>query len=190
MSALSIHAIIWSSQQDEADKSRWLASKCHSGMSGVIEGNGGKEVRRTVRKVQRSRLAGSKAEQSESGQASIEFALTITLTLLLIFALIDFSRAIYTASVIQWAAQSGARAAIIELSQNASETAVQNAVEAAVKERLVGLDEDEVVLPPINRTGNVVEVEVTYEFRFLVPIVSQITGESFEISSSASMIAY
>ena len=130
-----------------------------------------------MRKVQQSRLA-----QSEAGQASIEFTLTITMTLLLIFAMIDFSRAMYTASILQWAAQAGARAAIIESSQEV--------VEAAVKDRLVGLDPDAVVVSPLSWSGNVVQVEVTYPFEFVAPIVAQITGDSIEMSSSASMIAH
>lgn len=104
------------------------------------------------------------------------------MTLLLIFALIDFSRAMYTASILQWAAQNGARAAIIEPSQEA--------VEEAVKERLVGLDPDAVIVSPLSWTGNVVQVNVTYPFEFVAPIVAQITGESIEMSSSASMIAH
>src|SRR5688572_21169617 len=129
-------------------------------------------VRRTVEMLRQSRPA-----QSEAGQASVEFALTITMTLLLIFALIDFSRAMYTASVLQWAAQSGARAAIIEPSQEA--------VEEAVKERLVGLDPDIVIVAPLSWTGNVVQVQVTYPFEFVAPIVAQITGETIDMSSSA-----
>jgi hypothetical protein len=112
----------------------------------------------------------------------VEFALTITLTLVLIFGLIDFSRAIYTASIIQWAAQQGARAAIIDPSQDV--------VEAAVKERLIGLDTEGVVVPPISWTGNVVQVQVTYPFEFIFPLVQQITGDGIEMSSSASMIAH
>lgn len=144
-------------------------------------------MRRTVNKVQQSRLAGWRASHrelghGELGQASIEFTLTITMTLLLIFALIDFSRAMYTASILQWAAQNGARAAIIEPSQEA--------VEEAVKERLVGLDPDAVIVSPLSWTGNVVQVNVTYPFEFVAPIVAQITGESIEMSSSASMIAH
>lgn len=136
-----------------------------------------------MRKVQQSRLSRCKGlAQSEIGQASIEFTLTITMTLLLIFALIDFSRAMYTASILQWAAQNGARAAIIEPSQEA--------VEEAVKERLVGLDPDAVIVSPLSWTGNVVQVNVTYPFEFVAPIVAQITGESIEMSSSASMIAH
>jgi hypothetical protein len=155
-----------------------------------------KEVRLTVRKVQQSRLGfgnghrgrantnghDGRAFTSEVGQASIEFALTITLTLMLIFALIDFSRAMYTASILQWAAQHGARAAIIEPSQEA--------VELAVKDRLVGLNPDDVVVEPISWTGNVVQVQIRYPFEFVAPIVAQITGDSIEMSSSASMIAH
>lgn len=104
------------------------------------------------------------------------------MTLLLIFGMIDFSRAMYTASVLQWAAQAGARAAIIESSQEV--------VEAAVKDRLVGLDLDAVIVSPLSWSGNVVQVQVTYPFEFVAPIVAQITGESIEMSSSASMIAH
>lgn len=135
-----------------------------------------------MRKVQQSRLAQLRFARCEAGQASIEFTLTITMTLLLIFGMIDFSRAMYTASVLQWAAQAGARAAIIESSQEV--------VEAAVKDRLVGLDLDAVIVSPLSWSGNVVQVQVTYPFEFVAPIVAQITGESIEMSSSASMIAH
>jgi Flp pilus assembly protein TadG len=118
----------------------------------------------------------------EAGQASIEFVLTISMTLLLIFALIDFSRAMYTASVLQWAAQNGARQAIIDSGQTA--------VDEAVQERLVGLNLDALSAAEITQSGNVVQVRVTYTFEFIAPVVAQITGESLELSASASMIAY
>ena len=130
-----------------------------------------------MKRIRQSRLI-----RSEVGQAAVEFTLTISMTLLLIFALIDFSRAIYTASIIQWAAQNGARAAII--------VPTQEAVDEAVKERLIGLDKDAVVISPISWNGKIVQVEVTYPFQFVAPIVSQIAGETMDMSSSASMIAY
>lgn len=130
-----------------------------------------------MQKEEQSRLI-----RSEVGQAMVEFMLTIMMTLLLIFALVDFSRAMYTASILQWAAQNGARAAIIE--------PTQESVEAAVKARLVGLNKEAVVVSPISWTGNIVQVEVTYPFQFVAPIVAQITGDSMNMSSSASMIAY
>ena len=130
-----------------------------------------------MQKEKQSRLI-----RSEVGQAMVEFMLTIMMTLLLIFALVDFSRAMYTASILQWAAQNGARAAIIE--------PTQESVEAAVKARLVGLNKEAVVVSPISWTGNIVQVDVTYPFQFVAPIVAQITGDSMNMSSSASMIAY
>jgi hypothetical protein len=129
-----------------------------------------------------SRLQKSRLTQNESGQAIIEFPLTISLTLLLIFGLIDFGRAVYTASIIQWAAQSGARAAMIELPQEE--------VEEAVMSRLALLDSELVEISAPSWTGNVVEIEVTYPFEFIAPIIGQFVGEEIELSSSASMIAH
>jgi hypothetical protein len=130
-----------------------------------------------VKKDRQSRLL-----KSEAGQAAVEFTLTISMTLLLIFALIDFSRALYTASVLQWAAQKGARSAIVD--------PTPASVREAVEDRLVGLDLERVVVPDPTWRGNVVQVDVTYQFEFVAPIVAQITGESIEMSSSASMIAH
>ncbi|HXF63530.1 MAG TPA: TadE family protein, partial [Caldilineaceae bacterium] len=76
----------------------------------------------------------------EGGQTLVEFALTITVTLMLIFGLIEFARAVYTMSVVQWAAQQGARAGI------AVESNLQATVEAAVEERLIGLDAEKAVI--------------------------------------------
>lgn len=119
----------------------------------------------------------SKRQRNERGQAMVEFALTITLTLLLVFGMIDFSRAIYTASVIQWAAQQGARTAMVDPA----------GVRAAVVNRLAGLDPDEVDVN-VTTGANTVQVEVSYEFDFIVPMISRITGDSIIFTASASMM--
>ena len=123
--------------------------------------------------------------QSEAGQAIIEFALTISITLLLIFGMIDFSRAVYTASVIQWAAQQGARAGIVD--------STDEEIVEAVHERMIGLNncpEPEECITVRYLGENVVQVEVTYEFDFVVPIISRITGDTIQMQASASMVAY
>jgi hypothetical protein len=61
-------------------------------------------------------------------------------------------------------------------------------VEDAVLERLAGLDPDLVVVSSPSWSANPVEVEVTYPFEFVTPIVQGIVGEGIEMSSSASMI--
>jgi Flp pilus assembly protein TadG len=130
-----------------------------------------------VEKDRQSRLV-----QSEAGQAIIEFALTITLTLMLIFGLIEFSRAIYTASVIQWAAQKGARTAIVDSTTN-------DEVREAVKARLAGLDpaKVEIEIRPDDRSGSDVEVEVRYPFEFIVPLIMD---DSIQMNANATMVKY
>jgi hypothetical protein len=126
----------------------------------------------------------------EEGQATIEFALTLILTLTIIFGLLDFSRAMYTASVIQWAAQEGARAGILELPAEEIITTVH--------EQMIGLNNCPVPVecisvsypPGDNPMVTIVQVDVRYEFQFITPIVARITGESIEMHASASMIAY
>ncbi|MCC6455645.1 MAG: pilus assembly protein [Caldilineaceae bacterium] len=124
----------------------------------------------------------SRLVQSEAGQAIVEFALTITITLLLIFGLIEFSRAIYTASVIQWAAQQGARAGIVESSE--ADIAV------AVHGRMAGLDTSLALITVSYPSAAIVQVDVAYRYDLIVPIISQITGDSIQMRASASMIKY
>lgn len=112
----------------------------------------------------------------------VEFALTIIVTLLLIFGMIDFSRAIYTASVIQWAAQQGARAGIV----NASEANVR----AAVQGRMAGLDPTLATISVTRPGNNVVQVDVSYPFEFIIPMISRITGDRIILRASASMVAF
>jgi Flp pilus assembly protein TadG len=118
--------------------------------------------------------------KSEAGQAIIEFALTISMTLLLIFGMIEFSRAIYTSSVIQSAAQHGARTGIINASQSV--------IEAAVKGRMVGLDTSQPLTITFSSTAGIVQVDVTYNFEFVAPMVTLITGDSIPMHASASMV--
>lgn len=130
-----------------------------------------------MKKFRQSRLA-----QNETGQAMVEFALTVSITFLLIFGMIDLSRAIYTASVLQWAAQRGARAAII--------TPTQEVARAAAIEKMVGLDTDEVDVILTSGSGNTVTVNVSYEFDFIIPMIERITGDKITLKASASMVSH
>jgi Flp pilus assembly protein TadG len=98
----------------------------------------------------------------EQGQTLVEFALSITITLMLIFGVIDFGRAVFTASVVQWAAQQGARAATVNPDQ----------VQDAVLSRLVALDVNEVSITLSGPDAeNVVTVIVDYRFEFITPFI-------------------
>ena len=115
----------------------------------------------------------------ESGQSALEFAVTLSILLMLTFGLIDIGRMVYTASVVQAAAQEGARAGLIDLSD----------IAPAIQQKLVGLDESRMQIDISQPDNNSVEVDVTYKFEFIVPLVSQaVNAQGVDLRGSASMI--
>ena len=119
----------------------------------------------------------------EGGQAALEFALTLTITFLLFFGLIDFGRAAYAASVVQWAAQYGARFGV----NNPDDL---TGIEAEVLAHLTGLNADKATVTVTEPGTNLIQVNVAYDFEFIAPIVRQITGDSVTLQGSASMVAH
>jgi len=119
----------------------------------------------------------------EGGQAALEFALTLTVTFLLFFGMLDFGRAIYAASVVQWAAQYGARFGV----NNPEDL---TGIEAEVLAHLVGLNADEATVTVTEPGTDLIQVNVSYDFEFIAPIVRQITGDSVTLQGSASMVAH
>lgn len=120
-------------------------------------------------------------QSPEAGQTILEFALTLMITLLLFFGMIDFSRVVYAASVIQAAAQEGARAGIVDA----------GTAEAAARGRLTALDADaaEITLTvPADRDEPFI-VEIMYPFEFIAPIIAQLVGNTIELRAEASMVA-
>ena len=101
--------------------------------------------------------------------------------LLLVFGLIDFGRAVYTASVIQAAAQAGARAGLVSLT----------GVTAAVQAKLVGLDVAQAQISTVMLTSERIEVQVTYELELITPLIAQLVPDGrIDLQSSASMLLY
>ena len=119
----------------------------------------------------------------EGGQAALEFALTLTITFLLFFGLIDFGRAASAASVVQWAAQYGARFGV----NNPDDL---TGIEAEVLAHLTGLNADKATVTVTEPGTNLIQVNVAYDFEFIAPIVRQITGDSVTLQGSASMVAH
>lgn len=121
-----------------------------------------------------------KSAQGEHGQTMIEVAITMPVVLLLICALIDFSRAAYTATVVQWAAQEGARVGTITLDQSA--------VTAAARGRMHGLQSDQAVVVMTQPDADTVTVQVSFPFEFATPFISNLRGTGISMQGSASMI--
>lgn len=118
--------------------------------------------------------------QEEKAQALLEFALSLMVLLLLTFGMIDFSRAAYTANVIQAAAQTGARAGLVDL----------NTVNQAVQKQLVGLDVQKAHMTTVVNNGRI-EVQIAYEFKFITPFIALLAPQGhFTLQGSASMLIH
>jgi len=127
---------------------------------------------------------GGQRYSAETGQSMVEFALVIGLLLIFTFGMIDFSRAVYAASIIQASAQEGARAGLADFATNAD-------VAAAVHSKVVGLDPTAVNTAMTDLGDNRIQVVVTYQFSFVTPIVAlaQMAGiNSWEMTGTASML--
>lgn len=115
----------------------------------------------------------------QAGQSALEFAITLSILLMLTFGLIDIGRMVYTASVVQAAAQEGARAGLIDMSE----------IVPAIQQKVVGLDENRMQIDISQPDSNSVEVGVTYKFEFIVPLIAQtVNAQGFDLRGSASMI--
>jgi hypothetical protein len=138
--------------------------------------------------------------KEDSGSSLVEFGFALMVLLMLTFGMIDLGRAVYSANVVQVAAQTGARAGLIDLSQ----------IVSTVEGRLVGLDptkaqitaslvnmdgstEGEVISsclphftqPPIDKR---VQVVVAYDYHFITPFLAQLGSGTLHLTGSASML--
>jgi Flp pilus assembly protein TadG len=114
----------------------------------------------------------------QNGATLVEFALSLTLLLMLTFGMIDLCRAVYTVTVVQAAAQVGARTGVINLNQ----------ATPTVQSRLFGLNPAQAQVTAALVNNEQVTVEVTYQFEFITPYLSQlVTGGVVQLSGKASM---
>jgi len=132
---------------------------------------------RLSREGWRQVLAGVSREQA--GSTLVEFTLILMTLLTLTFGMVDFSRAVYAASVVQAAAQTGARAGIVDLTS----------VTTAVLDKMIGLDLTQVQVAVTQPNADSVEVQVTYQFEFVTPfLATAIAGGGIDLTGSASML--
>lgn len=117
--------------------------------------------------------------KSQAGQTTLEFAMTIVLLMTLIFGMIDISRMVYTVSIVQAAATEGARTGVIDV----------DGVVSTVHGKMVGLDETRTQVDISMPDDSSILVGVTYQFRFIAPIVAQVmNSKGFNLHGSAQML--
>jgi Flp pilus assembly protein TadG len=133
------------------------------------------------------------------GQALAEFALVAPIFFLMLFAIIDFGRYVYYVQILNNAAREGARYAIVHGELGIPSTGPPDdpsgaAVKSTVRNYLVGVIDGGALtinadwtapsggLPAPNTRGNLVTVQVDYQFRSVIPLVPippiNVRGES------------
>lgn len=123
----------------------------------------------------------SQLSKEERGTTIIEFAFVLTIMLAMTFAMIDFGRYVYTHNTVQSAAQEGARAGVANFAE----------AENAAKGKLISLDVAQAtVAAAVNSLGQgeIIQVDVVYQFQFITPILSAVAGGPIEVAGSASMM--
>ncbi|MCB9148900.1 MAG: pilus assembly protein [Caldilineaceae bacterium] len=101
----------------------------------------------------------------QHGQSLVETALILPIIFTISFGMIDLCRLAYASTVVEAAAQAGARAGIIDTTT----------IESAALAKMVGLDTSNASVVPNLSNTNQVNVKVIYEFQFITPIDTQIT---------------
>lgn len=119
----------------------------------------------------------ARIESEEKGHGLVETALVLSFFLFLTFGMIDFSRCIYTNSVVSAAAQEGARAGIIDTDE----------IQSAIASKMIGLNLNNADID-ITLNDNIVQVEIAYDFQFITPLASTLV-DTLALSGKASMIS-
>jgi Flp pilus assembly protein TadG len=135
--------------------------------------------------------------QLQRGQVLVEFTLAASLLFVLIFGLIDFSRALFAYDQVTAAARIGSRYAIVHGTACAVAgcPSTQTSVQAYVRSKVTGLNTASLNVNPVYSTAPgctdpnwqgplcIVTVTVTYPFSFVLGYVHPI-----QMSSSSQMV--
>jgi Flp pilus assembly protein TadG len=135
----------------------------------------------------------------ERGNALVEFALVSTATLTLMLGIIDFGRALYTYHLVANAARSGTRYAMVRGSSCtvAGCPATTDTIQTYVRGLAPGIDPNSLAVTttwssgagcsdPANQgPGCIVDVQASYPFRFIIPLLPSFT---MTMSSTSQMV--
>ncbi|MBI4788576.1 MAG: pilus assembly protein [Chloroflexi bacterium] len=114
------------------------------------------------------------------GQSLLEFALVLSVLMLLVMGLFDLGYAVFINNMLSEAAREGARAGIISAN---SDAAIRCRVDAAAP----GLNPQVTIAPATRTFNNPITVTVTYLYHPMTPIVGNIAS-SLPLSSTSVMI--
>ena len=132
------------------------------------------------------------ARTRRHGATMVEFSLVFLLFVVVLVALMEFGRAMWTYATIAHAARQGARYGMVHGTAN---RATSYGVENAVKRNCIGLDASKVevtatwadgVAAAVVERGDPVKVQVTYPFQFVAAGLL-VEGGTIQMSSTTQM---
>ncbi len=139
------------------------------------------------------------ASHGERGSALVEFAIASTVTLMMIFGIIDYGRGLYTYHLVSNAARAGSRYAIVRGSACtvAGCPATSDQIQTFVRGLAPGVDPAQLTVTTswpgnaagcaggANDPGCPVTVTVAYPFKFLVRLMPSFT---MQMTSASTMV--
>ncbi len=136
------------------------------------EGNGELPPSNPSLLTSQSRICRSRSLKNERGTTIVEFALILSLFVLIILGIMNFGRALWAYSAMAHVAREGARYAIVRGSESGRATTAAE-IRNYVQGRAGPLGPVEVTTSwiPDNKPGSVVEVRVQYDFSSVLPLV-------------------
>ena len=139
----------------------------------------------------RPRRIGSRRKSLERGQTLTEFALVSSAFLSLTFSIVWMGMAVYAYSFVSYGAREGSRYAAVHGSDSAAPVTTSAAVSTFVQNETAGLDTSKLTVSTTwspsatpGQAGGTVQVQVQYNFRLPIPLISTIT---LPLSSTSKM---
>jgi len=123
--------------------------------------------------------------KQEDGAAMVEFALVITILLLIVFGIIEFGRIFNAQLTVTHAAREGARVGVVT-PVTSRDTVIKN----TVKDRAASItltDANIVIDPVAASTGESMTVTVNYNVDLVAPFISAILPDPFPVHGQAVM---
>ncbi|MGE5589961.1 MAG: TadE/TadG family type IV pilus assembly protein [Bacillota bacterium] len=120
--------------------------------------------------------------RDQRGQSVVEFALVVPILLLLVLGIMEFGRAYSTNLSLQNAVREGARLAV---TGSTDAQVVQRVRDAAPTLDPVRLSVT--VSPSTRRQGDNVTVTASYDFHYIVPFISELTGATSTFQQKVTM---
>jgi len=120
-----------------------------------------------------------RALKRQRGQSLTEFALILPVLLVILIGIIDFGRAVYAYHVVANCAREGARFGAVSPGNTGGIT-------ARVLDTAVGLNAGDLTVGISSPAADTIQVDVSYAFHLITPLISNIIGGGTLVLHSAS----